>query len=179
MKRRSVRTPMKNWTVLKSPKKGFTVHVLANRRSMGPRKKKTHWMANFLLEAKGYQNAASWKNGSAFRLDERRDDLVGQKPNYTLYKPNLAWFLFIFCWKSSKFSGKKKTRKLSSHFLIRGKMVYQVCIRQTIKLTLFQTSIWHSLFSCCYFLFKMNDVKEFNQTTSFANVDSGFNESRA
>ena len=56
-------------------------HVLANRRSMGPRKKKTHWMANFLLEAKGYQNAASWKNGSAFRLDERRDDLVGQKPN--------------------------------------------------------------------------------------------------
>ena len=77
-------------------------------------------MANFLLEAKGYQNAASWKNGSAFRLDERRDDLVGQKPNYTLYKPNLAWFLFIFCWKSSEFSGKKKTRKLSSHFLIRG-----------------------------------------------------------
>ena len=108
MKWRSVRTPMKNWTVSKSPKKGFTVHVLANRRSMGPRKKKTHWMANFLLEAKGYQNAASWKNGSAFRLDERRDDLVGQKPNVLCTNLTLHDFYSFSVGNPLNFLAKRK-----------------------------------------------------------------------
>ena len=108
LKWRSVRTPMKNWTVSKSPKKGFTVHVLANRRSMGPRKKKTHWMANFLLEAKGYQNAASWKNGSAFRLDERRDDLVGQKPNVLCTNLTLHDFYSFSVGNPLNFLAKRK-----------------------------------------------------------------------
>ena len=183
MKWRSVRTPMKNWTVSKSPKKGFTVHVLANRRSMGPRKKKTHWMANFLLEAKGYQNAASWKNGSAFRLDERRDDLVGQKPNVLCTNLTLHDFYSFSVGNPLNFLAKRKHANLhlTSSFGEKWYTKYihtsnhqtHLCSRHQFDTHYLVVAIFSSKWTT------LISIKEFNQTTSFANVDSGFNESRA